>query len=160
MTTPHPPASMAIYLTFDGNCHEALQFYATELGGVLGPIHSFRDAPDGAGTLDTWLDKVLHGEVRIGDQLIMGADAPPGSYQAPQGVYVQMYYDDLLQAEQIYNRLSDGGLTQMPFGPCFWAQGFGTLIDRFGIGWLITSCHIEQEQWQQEGMPRPASSGQ
>lgn len=148
MSISHRPSSMAIYLTFSGNCREALQFYADALNGSLGEIHEYQDAPDGTGTPDIWLDKVLHGEVTIADRVIMGSDAPPGSYQAPQGVFVQLHYDDLLHAEQVYNRLSDGGVTQMPFGPCFWAQGFGMLTDRFGIGWIITSCYIEQEEWK------------
>ena len=149
MNKPHRPSSLAIYLTFPGNCREALQFYATELGGTLGQIHTYQEAPDGTGTADTWLDKVLHGELQVGNQVIMGSDAPPGSYQPPQGMYVQMYYDDLLEAEQIYNRLSDGGETLMPFGPSFWAQGFGMLTDRFGVNWIITSCYIEQLDWEQ-----------
>lgn len=148
MSTPHRPSSMAIYLTFPGNCREALQFYAAELGGELGQIHTFKDAPEGTGTADAWLDKVLHGELQIGEQVLMGSDAPPGAYQSPQGMSVQMHYEDLLQAEQIYNRLSDGGETLMPFGPCFWAQGFGMLTDRFGINWIITSCYIEQPDWK------------
>lgn len=147
-SAPKAPASLAIYLTFAGNCREALQFYALELGGTLGTIHSHRDAPEGTGVPDSWLDKVLHGEVTIADRVLMGSDAPPGAYQAPQGVFVQMHYDDLLKAEQVYNRLSDGGVTRMPFGPSFWAQGFGMLTDRFGIGWIITSGFIEREDWQ------------
>lgn len=148
MSTPHRPSSLAIYLSFAGNCREALQFYVSELEGTLGQIHTYRDAPEATGTTEVWMDKILHGEINIGDQLIMGSDAPPGAYQVPQGIFVQMHYEDLLQAEQIYNRLSDGGVTLMPFGPAFWAQGFGMLTDRFGIGWIITSGFIEQEAWQ------------
>ncbi|MFA5678644.1 MAG: VOC family protein [Pseudomonas sp.] len=147
MNTPHRPSSTALYLTFSGNCREALQFYAEELGGTLGQIHTYRDAPDGTGTQESWLDKVMHGEVTVGDQLLMGSDAPPDAFQPPQGLYIQLYYDDLLQAEQVYNRLSDGGVTQMPFGPSFWARGFGMLIDRFGIGWMVNSGYIEQKEW-------------
>ena len=147
MSPPHRPSSMPIYLTFPGNCRDALQFYANELGGELGQMHTYEDAPEGTGAADAWMNKVLHGELQIGEQMIMGSDAPPGAYHAPQGVFVQMYYDDLLQAEQIYNRLSDGGETLMPFGPSFWAQGFGMLSDRFGVNWIITSGYIEQPDW-------------
>ena len=147
MQTPKKPASLAVYLNFSGNCREALQYYAQELGGTLGEIHSYRDAPEATGVPDEWLDQVMHGEVTVANQVIMGSDAPPGSYEPSQGMFIQLYYDDVLTAEQAYNRLSDGGTTRMPFGPSFWAKGFGMLTDRFGIGWVITSCYIEAEDW-------------
>lgn len=145
--TPKKPASLAVYLNFPGTCREALQYYAQELGGTMGEIHSYRDAPEGTGVPDEWLDQVMHGEVTVADQVIMGSDAPPGSYEPAQGMFIQLYYDDVLTAEQAYNRLSDGGTTRMPFGPSFWAKGFGMLTDRFGIGWVITSCYIEAKDW-------------
>ena len=30
-------------------------------------------------------------------------------------------------------------LAVMPYGPTFWASGFGMVKDRFGIHWMITT---------------------
>src|SRR5690606_18558913 len=115
-TTPKTPVSLAVYLTFPGNCREALQFYARELGGTLGEIHSHRDAPEGTGVPEDWLDQVMHGEVTVANQVIMGSDAPPGTYQQAQGVFVQQYYDDVLSAQLAFIRLFDVGSTRITFG--------------------------------------------
>ena len=33
--------------------------------------------------------------------------------------------------------VAEGGTVQMALQPTFWAQRFGTLVDRFGIPWMI-----------------------
>jgi len=50
---------------------------------------------------------------------------------------------DPLEAERIFNGLSEGGKVQMPLQETFWALRFGTFVDRFGIPWII---NCEQSQ--------------
>jgi PhnB protein len=40
-------------------------------------------------------------------------------------------------AERIFNSLAAGGQVQMPLAQTFFAQRFGMLADKFGLGWMI-----------------------
>ena len=45
--------------------------------------------------------------------------------------------DTPAEAERVFNALADNGTVQMPLQETFWALRFGTLVDRFGIPWMI-----------------------
>jgi len=74
---------------------------------------------------------------KVDDDTLMGSDAPPGRYQAPQGIYVAVHPKTYAEAERIFNELSAGGSVEMPFQKTFWSPGFGMTRDRFGIPWMV-----------------------
>jgi len=84
-----------------------------------------------------WHDKVLHAHFRVGEQSIMGADAPPGRYEQPKGFSVTINVDTPSEAERIFHSLAEGGTIQMLIQETFWALRFGMLVDRFGIPWMV-----------------------
>jgi PhnB protein len=73
----------------------------------------------------------------IGDEVLMGSDAPPPRYDAPKGFSVSLNIDDPAEAERIYRALEKNGWVQMPLQETFWAVRFGMLTDQFGIPWMI-----------------------
>ena len=75
--------------------------------------------------------------LRVGDQLLMGADAPPDRYQKPQGFSVTLGLKDQAEAERIFKALAEKGTVEMALQETFWAVRFGVLVDRFGIPWTI-----------------------
>jgi len=133
------PNAGAIHLSFDGNCVEAFDFYVECLGGQVLDRLTHGESPAGEDVPDHWQDKILHSTLSLGKLVLMGADAPPGYYQSPQGFSVQLAIDDLDKARSAFQRLADGGEVYMPFEETFWAHGFGMLKDRFGIPWMINS---------------------
>ena len=40
-------------------------------------------------------------------------------------------------AKALFATLSEGGSVNMPFGPTFWAKGFGGCGDKFGTPWMV-----------------------
>lgn len=125
------------YLLFNGNCAEAFKFYEQTLGGKIEGIMNFAGSPAAEHAPPEWGDKVLHASMTLGDQRLMGSDAPPGNYQQPQGLSVSISLNDRDKAEQIFNALAQDGKTTMPFQKTFWAAGFGMCVDRFGIPWMV-----------------------
>jgi PhnB protein len=125
------------YLLFNGDCAEAFKFYEQTLGGKIEAIMNFAGSPAAEHAPPEWGDKVLHASMAIGDQRVMGSDAPPGRYQRPQGLSVSISLNDRAKAEQIFNALAENGTTTMPFEKTFWASGFGMCTDRFGIPWMV-----------------------
>jgi len=125
------------HLLFDGRCREAFQIYAATLGGKLVAALTYGDTPMSAQTPAEWRDKIAHARLDIGAGLILGADAPPGRYQAPVGSSLVIEVDTQAEAERIFSALADKGTIEMPLQETFWSHGFGTCTDRFGISWMI-----------------------
>jgi PhnB protein len=125
------------YLLFNGDCTEAFKFYEQTLGGKIEAIMNFAGSPAAEHAPPEWGDKVLHASMAIGDQRVMGSDAPSGRYQRPQGLSVSISLNDRTKAEQIFNALAENGTTTMPFEKTFWSSGFGMCTDRFGIPWMV-----------------------
>lgn len=125
------------YLSFDGRCAEAFAFYAGLLGGTVEFSMSWGDSPMAGEVPEGWRDKVMHVSLAVEGRRLLGADAPPSFYSRPQGFSVALGFDDLDRAAAVFAGLAEGGEVRMPFAPTFWAKGFGMLIDRFGIPWMV-----------------------
>lgn len=130
------------YLCFDGQCEEAFKAYAEILGGQI--IHFMKNAgsPAEAHTAPEDLQKVLHVSLQIGDQVLMGSDAPSGYFEPAKGISISLNVDSAAEGERIYHALAEGGTVRMPYEQTFWAYRFAMLCDRFGTPWMI-NCERE-----------------
>lgn len=125
------------YLTFNGNCEEALQFYAEVLGAEVVTMSKFGGSPMEEHTDEEHHDKVMHASIKLGDSTIMASDNIWPGYSPPSGISVTLGIDGIEQARKVFNALSEGGKVTMEFEKTFWAVGFGMVTDRFGIPWLV-----------------------
>jgi PhnB protein len=125
------------YLSFKGECEAALRFYEQCLGGRLGPIFRYAGTPFADQVPADWEDKVMHGSVTVGEQVLMAADVAPERYEEPRGFSLSLQIQSAADAEQVFQGLAQGGRVVMPLEKTFWAARFGMVVDRFGIPWLI-----------------------
>ncbi len=125
------------YLFFTGQCETAFKFYAQLLGGNIIAMMTHAGTPAENQVPPEWREKIIHARMVIGDQLLMGSDAPPGHFQPPQGFSVSLMVDNAEDAERIFPTLAENGTVKMPLQKTFWAIRFGMLVDRFGIPWMI-----------------------
>ncbi|HXT53580.1 MAG TPA: VOC family protein [Candidatus Eisenbacteria bacterium] len=125
------------YLFFDGQCEAAFKFYEQCLGGKIVAMFSHAGTPAEEQVPANWRDKIMHARMLVGDEALMGSDAPPEHYEQTKGFSVSLSIDDPAQAEHVFNALAEKGTVKMPFQRTFWAVGFGMLVDRFGIPWMI-----------------------
>ncbi|TFY96374.1 VOC family protein [Ramlibacter humi] len=136
---------MEAYLTFGGNCEEALNFYKQCLGGEITALMRYEGTPmDGAQLPPEWKQKVLHSVFDAKGARFMASDAPPGQPKpAYSGITMSVYVPgpDHQPASQAFDALSQGGKVTMPFAPPFWGGHFGMLVDKFGVPWMVTSEH-------------------
>jgi PhnB protein len=128
-----------IYLSFDGRCAEAFDFYARVLGGTIEAKHTWSETPQAGDMPPDYQDKIMHALLRVGDKAIMGADAPPQWRTKPEGFSVSVNVADAAEGQRVFDALAEGGEVKMPFGPTFWAKGFGMLIDRYEIPWMVNA---------------------
>ena len=83
------------------------------------------------------VEKNMHAAMTIGSTVLMGSDAPPDEHQPAQGAWVSLHCDTVEETERVWSALTEGGTVQMPLERTFWAERFGTLVDRFGTPWMI-----------------------
>jgi PhnB protein len=125
------------YLNFNGRCAEAFKFYEQCLGGKIVMMQTHGESPMKEHVPADWRDKIIHARLVVGNHVLMGSDAPPEHYAAPQGMYVSTSVALPADAERIFNALAENGKVSMPFQTTFWSPGFGMLVDRFGIPWMV-----------------------
>jgi PhnB protein len=128
---------MNAYLSFRGECEAAFKFYEQCLDGKLGEIFRYAGTPLADQVPADWQNKVMHGSVTIGDQVLMGGDVAPDRYERPKGFSLSLQIKSTAQAERIFALLAADGTVVMPLEKTFWAARFGMVIDRFGVPWLI-----------------------
>jgi len=128
------------YLFFGGRCEEAINFYSKTLGARVEMIMRYKESPEPPppGMLQAGFeDKIMHATIQIGETVVMvsdGCDDKSGF----EGFRLSLALPTEADARRAFNGLSDGGEIQMPLAKTFWSECFGMVIDRFGLGWMIT----------------------
>jgi len=125
------------YLLFNGQCEAAFRFYERCLGGKIVAMMPHAGTPAEGQVPPEWREKIIHARLVVGDQVLMGSDAPPDHFEKPQGFSVTLGIDNPIEAERLFNALAENGTVRMPIQQTFWAERFGMLVDRFGIPWMI-----------------------
>lgn len=125
------------YLTFDGRCETAFKFYEKVLGGKIEAMIPHEGTPAAEHVPADWRSKIMHARLTLGDEVLMGSDAPPGCREDMKGFSVTLGIDDPAEAERIFHALAENGTVRMPIQQTFWAVRFGMLVDKFGTPWMI-----------------------
>jgi PhnB protein len=133
------------YLNFERNTEEAFTFYKSVFGTeFVGEIARFGAVPAQEGQppmSDDDKQLVMNVQLPIlGGHLLMGSDAPASmGFQLNQGnnVYIALDPDTRPEADSLFAALSAGGKVEQPMQEMFWGDYFGSLVDRFGVQWLI-----------------------
>ena len=130
---------LSTYLSFNGQCEEAFQFYEQSIGGKIQSMIPHTGTPAENSVPTEWRHKIMHARLALGDSLLMGSDAPPDRYHKVKGACVHLSVQEPAEADRIFHALADQGTVQMPIQQTFWAERFGMLVDRFGTPWMV-SC--------------------
>jgi len=132
--------TVTTYLSFDGNCRQAMSFYQQCLASEL-QLNPYPDA-SGQPSADQ-AARIMHSQiVRQGAPILMGSDTPQvGSLRTGNNVSVSIDCDSLDEIERLFASLSRGGDIRMPLMDAPWGARFGMLTDQFGIQWLL-NCYL------------------
>lgn len=131
------------YLFFDGQADEAMRTYQRILGGELSVLR-YSQQPPGAGAPPPGCepssqDRVMHAFLQFSAGALMCSDAPNSKmFEGMRGMSVNLTLPDAKKAKEVFDQLADRAKeVRMPFGPTFWADGFGMVVDRFGTPWMV-----------------------
>jgi PhnB protein len=136
------------YLFFDGTCAQAMRFYERVTGGKITAMLKYSESPepvDPAHCGPGDMDRIMHASLVIDGRNLMASDSPKGQHKPIQGFSLSLYYDTPEEAKGKFDMLADGGQVIMPFGPTFWAKGFGMLTDKFGTPWMVSGGGMQQK---------------
>ncbi|WP_067151829.1 VOC family protein [Pseudotamlana agarivorans] len=125
------------YLTFDGNCREAMTFYKECLGGDL--MLQLVEGSPMANKMPQEMKKcILHSTLTTDAFVIMGSDMTPETGLI-KGNATSMVINCGSEAEirNIYEKLSREGVAHHKIETTFWGTLFGDLTDKFGNNWML-----------------------
>jgi len=131
-------AHLDAYLFFDGNCAEAMRFYARVFGGRIELMQTFGESPASADVAPDKANRIMHARLVIDGRVLMASDAVTDEpFEGARGFALSMNYESVAEAHRVFQELADGGTVQMPVQETFWAAAFGMLVDRYGTPWMI-----------------------
>ncbi|MEW5675149.1 VOC family protein [Flavobacterium enshiense] len=134
--------SVQPYLTFNGTCEEAFNFYRSVFGGDFAYAGKFKDMPPSGefSISDADKEKIMHISLPIGNTVLMASDTVEGCGNPVtfgDNFSVSINAESEEEATRIFNGLSAGGKVTMPLNKTFWGALFGMFTDKFGINWMV-----------------------
>ena len=137
---------LSAYLSFDGNCAEAMRFYERVLGGRVEAMVRYADAPADAAmpALSTEeSERIMYARLALDEQVLMASDATAGHpYSGKQGMALSLAYPTVSDAQRVFDLLAEGGSVTMPLQKTFWAEAYGALIDRYDTRWMVSGGRL------------------
>lgn len=144
------------YLSFDGNCRDALNYYKTLFNGEITYIQTWNDMPDmddadqegmPADMPDIADDDIMHASLKIGNASLMMSDNPNKNTVFGDSITLTWSHPDEAEVKRVWQAfVADGATVNMDLEPSFFAPLFGSLKDHLGINWQIM-------RWVDDGDP-------
>ncbi|AJD92797.1 glyoxalase [Jeotgalibacillus malaysiensis] len=127
-----------VYMVFDGNAKEAINFYQDVFKTDQAEIMTFGEAPAHPAhpLSEEEKQRVMHGKLNINGSDVMFSDTFPGSALTKGDnitLAVVINEEEKLRAQ--FDRIKEGGVVQMDLQKTFWSELYGQITDRFGISW-------------------------
>ncbi len=133
---------LKIYLNFNGNAEEAINFYVKALNKNVPKMLRFGDLPPNEELpykIDDVKNLILHSEISIGESAIMCSDIMPGmELNKGNNMSVTLNFDTIEEIELVYKNLSKDAISVlMPLGEAMWAKRYAYFVDKFGVPWQL-----------------------
>jgi PhnB protein len=131
------------YITFDGNCREAMEFYRECLGGKLF-LQAVDDSPLSADLPRRMKRLIVQAVLSHKGFVLMGSDMIHDSgFVRGNNVSIVLACDDEGEAGDCYKKLSEGGRRTHPLAMGHGGVVLGDLTDRYGNYWVLNYSKIE-----------------
>lgn len=131
--------AFSVFINFDGNCREAVAFYAKAFESKVAYLQTYSEAPPSDYAVsDADKEKIMYAQVNIFGTDVMFSDNPSdmplvrGNSVSPT---VSTKDQDALR--RAFEALSEGGEVEMPLGSTFWSDLYGMVTDQYGIVWQV-----------------------
>lgn len=123
------------YISFKGNCRQAIEFYKSALQGEVLFIQTIGESPmSDMGPAEN----IMHCSIKVGNSTVMMCDDPrPEGTMNGGSINLAIGLNDPERAKQLFGNLAKDGSILMPLEKTYWAEAFGMVTDQFGVRWMI-----------------------
>jgi PhnB protein len=129
-------AQLTPYLTFDGNCRQAMECYKACFGGELS-VMTVADSPMKDQSPAELQDQVMHSQLAAGEIVLMASDTlGRGEVVRGNGTTLCLIGRTKAEIQDLFAQLSEGGTVGQPLQDVFFGT-FGELTDKFGVHWMF-----------------------
>lgn len=131
-------ATLISYLTFNGNCRQAMRFYQACFQGEL-TLQAVGESPLSEPLPVFFKQRIVHAVLTRGDLVLMGSDlVPDGRLLRGNAVALLLACSNEPEIRTLYARLASGGVRNHPLAYTHWGTLTGDLTDKFGNHWMLT----------------------
>ena len=127
------------YLTFNGNCCEAMTFYKECLNAELS-MQTIGESAIASQMPGEAHQNIIHARVtRNGETVLLGSDmVGPDGFVKGNTMTLFLECSGEEEIHSLFAKLSAGGQVTFPVSSEFWGGLYGTLTDKFGINWMLS----------------------
>jgi PhnB protein len=130
------------FIYFNGNCKEAVEYYAEVFGLDKPQFMISKDAPGIPDFVGTDEDRakglIMYAGLKIKDSTVMFADAPNNrKVTMGDNVCLTISCETIEETTEIFNKLKTGGHVLIDLQEVFFTKCLGSLIDKFGLNWFV-----------------------
>ena len=131
---------LEMFINFNGNCREAVEFYAKVFKSEIHNLMIYGDAPpDPNYTVpEADINRIMYAGIPFGGMTVMFMDYPSGSEMAVgDNIHPTISTDNKDEVTRMFNELKEGGEVHMELGKTFFSEWYGMVRDKFGVTWQI-----------------------
>ena len=132
--------SFSIFISFNGDCKEALEFYSNAFGKSVNGLMTYGEAPSAPGYELPEADrsKVIYAGMNLCGAEVMFCDASAGSKLVKgNNINPTLGYEDESELRRVFGALKEGGAVVMDLQKTFFSELYGMVADKFGITWQL-----------------------
>lgn len=133
--------SVDVYINFNGNCREAVEYYAQVFETAKPQIMTFGETPPNPEypLPDEAKELVMHTRLNINGSNVMFSDVFPGMpFVEGNNISLALVTNNTDDIKSFFNKLKEGGKVGMELQETFWSKCYGSLKDKFGIEWQFS----------------------
>jgi PhnB protein len=131
----------SIYLDFVGQTEEVMGFYQSIFGGEFRDINRYSEMPDSENMPEADRQLIMHMALQISENLVLHAsdsiESMGKKLVVGNNFYIMIETESKEEADRFFSKLSSGGQVEMPIEDVFWGAYFGSLVDKYGVQWMI-----------------------
>jgi len=132
--------NLELFINFDGNCREAVAFYAKAFKSEVKNLMTYGQSPPDPNypLQEADRDKIMYAGVPIGGITVMFMDMPTGfPLVVGNNINPTISMDNKEEVERIFNELKVDGEVFMELQQTFFSELYGMIKDKFGVIWQI-----------------------
>jgi len=131
---------LELFINFNGNCREAVEFYAKVFRSEVGNLMTYGDVPSEPGYTVPEEDKnkIMYAGIPIGGMVVMLMDMPTGSpLVVGNNINPTVNIEDKAEVTRLFNELSEGGEVCLELQQTFYSEWYGMVQDKYGVIWHL-----------------------